>query len=57
MPPEIVQHVPGIQTAVVTVRKYKTQCVGTDRFDPFNGHITLAGLQHFLSGSVATSLG
>ena len=42
---EIVEHVPGIQAAVVAVRENQAQRMGADRFDTFDLDITLAGLQ------------
>ncbi len=53
---QVVEHVPGIEAAVVPVRENQAQRIGTDRFDTFDLDIALAGLQRFLARAMATGL-
>lgn len=51
---QIVEHVPGIEAAVVPVRENQAQRIGADRFDTFDIDIALAGLQGFLTRAMTT---
>ena len=50
---EVVQQIPGIQAAVVTVGKNQTKRVIANRFDALDCDVALAQLQGFLTAPVA----
>ena len=52
-----VQHVPGIQAAIMPIGKNGPDRIITDRLDTDNVHITLANLLCFLADAMATRLG
>ena len=50
--PEVIKHVPGVKTAIVTIRKNRLDRIVADRLNPFDADIPLANLQRFLTGAV-----
>ena len=52
-----VQHVPGIQAAIMPIGKNGPDRIITDRLDTNNVHIPLAHLQCFLADAMTTRLG
>lgn len=57
MQPEVVEHVPGIETTIVAVGKNRLDRIVADRIDTFDGNIPFADLQGFLARSMAACLG
>jgi hypothetical protein len=51
---QVVEHVPGVEAAVVAIRENQAQRIGADRLDAFDIDIALAGLQGFLTRAVTT---
>ena len=51
---QIVEKVPGVEAAVVSVREDEAHGVGADRFDALDVDVALAGLQCFLARAVTT---
>jgi len=50
---EVVEKIPGVKAAVVSVGKDEAQGIVADRLDALDFDIPLAGLQNLLAGAVA----
>jgi hypothetical protein len=57
MSAEVVEKIPGVKAAVVTIGKDKAHRVGSNGLDALDFDVPLAGLQDFLPGTVTTRLG
>ena len=54
---QVVQVFPGINPGVMAIGKEKVDTVQTHRFGGIDQHFALAGLQHFLPGTVTAHFG